>query len=400
METTTQSSEISEIPSKPTVASRIFQAVGVVTGVLDLSDPLYPVLLVDNYSYPVTVRSKVLELHQPGSIQIFTVYPQLFREKLGFSLRNINPLAVDYHSLKGCWCNVNGSSRLRIYSNNLHTYHNLHGGLNLIWDNAPPADGSFWEFSAELRGDAFFVTQAIGPFKSPPKYTPRKYKALPLSSSESRVFQKPILLKDKLQVSQVASDELTAVVVDASISEGESGAINSPIDSLSNLSEVPKLSKKKPPKQKVQQDSPSVATALPDDQNITNSSSEPRIFEKPVLLKDKLLVSQVSSDVPAAIVVDASITEGASGVIDSPIDPLSTPSKTRKSAKKKSLKQDVKPDFPSIETYLPDMPAVPIQTTAKKKTGKAKKSPLPKTADSQDSIAPTRLFLGKQLAKK
>jgi hypothetical protein len=46
------------------------------------------------------------------------------------------------------------------------------------------------------------------------------------------------------------------------------------------------------------------------------------------------------------------------------------------------------------------MPAVPIQTTAKKKTDKAKKSPLPKTADSQDSIAPTRLFLGKQLAKK
>jgi hypothetical protein len=69
--------------------------------------------------------------------------------------------------------------------------------------SAPPADGSFWEFSAELRGDAFFVTQAIGLFKSPRKYTPRKYKAkaLPLSSSESRVFQKPILLKDKLQVS-------------------------------------------------------------------------------------------------------------------------------------------------------------------------------------------------------
>jgi hypothetical protein len=84
METTTQSSENSEIPSKPPVVRRIFQAVGVVTGLLDLSNPLCPVLLVDNYSYPVSVSSKVLEQHQPGSIQIFTIYPWLFAGKLEY----------------------------------------------------------------------------------------------------------------------------------------------------------------------------------------------------------------------------------------------------------------------------------------------------------------------------
>jgi hypothetical protein len=39
----------------------------------------------------------------------------------------------------------------------------------VVWENAPPADGQFWQAEAELKDGEIVVTKAVGPFDPPTK---------------------------------------------------------------------------------------------------------------------------------------------------------------------------------------------------------------------------------------
>jgi hypothetical protein len=61
----------------------------------------------------------------------------------------------------------------------------------VFWENAPPADGQFWQAEAEVRDGAFVVTKAKGPYATPPKA--RLYVPEVVNGEPRQALPKPIL---------------------------------------------------------------------------------------------------------------------------------------------------------------------------------------------------------------
>jgi hypothetical protein len=166
--------ETEEIEAK----AQIYQAIGVVTGVLNISNIKKPTLLIEEHTYPVSVESRAFWKHQPGEIKSFLAYPKIIDEKLGFILLWVKSQAPETHifTLKGCWEEEENQEHLKIYRNQISSDGNF-TPLSLTWDKCPPADGQYWEIEAELCGDFFHVVSAIGPFDPPQKYLKQVKKA-------------------------------------------------------------------------------------------------------------------------------------------------------------------------------------------------------------------------------
>jgi hypothetical protein len=200
--------EETQIIDKP----KIYQALGIVSGILELTEDHYSSLLIGEQTYFATISPKVREKHQPGQLQNFKIYPAIREKELGFSLRLVTPKAPREAGilLRGCWEIYEEQPQLVIHRN-LRTKRATPTALPLIWKEAPVADGQYWEIEAKLKGDKFEVVQAIGPFDAPRKYQKRVKKSyanaksdLPrpiLKSAESREIKSelspPILKGDR-----------------------------------------------------------------------------------------------------------------------------------------------------------------------------------------------------------
>jgi hypothetical protein len=158
--------ETQEIEAK----AQIYQAIGVVTGVLNISNSKKPTMLIEEHTYRVSVNQRAFWKHQPGESKSFLAYPKIIDGKLGFILLWVKSQAPETHifTLKGCWEEKENQAHLKIYRNQISSNGNF-TSLPLIWDNCPSADGQYWEIEAELRGDSFHVISAIGPFDPPRK---------------------------------------------------------------------------------------------------------------------------------------------------------------------------------------------------------------------------------------
>jgi hypothetical protein len=88
------------------------------------------------------------------------------------------------YNLKGCWETRRGLPRFMVYRNIVPSRHARAVLLTLVWDDAPVADGQYWELVAELVEDSFVVLQAIGPFDPPQKYQKRVEKTFKNSKSD------------------------------------------------------------------------------------------------------------------------------------------------------------------------------------------------------------------------
>jgi hypothetical protein len=150
---------------------KIYQAIGIISGILELTESQYSILTVGDYTYSVTVSRNVEEKHEPGQLQSFKVYPTIIEGQLGFSLREVIKKAPEKAVifLKGCWTIYREEPRLIIYRNRKGS--DAKTVLQLIWEEAPvpTVKRRYWEIEAELKGDKFEVIEAIGPFDPPRK---------------------------------------------------------------------------------------------------------------------------------------------------------------------------------------------------------------------------------------
>jgi hypothetical protein len=140
--------ETEEIEAK----AQIYQAIGVVTGVLNISNIKKPTLLIEEHTYPVSVESRAFWKHQPGEIKSFLAYPKIIDEKLGFILLWVKSQAPETHifTLKGCWEEEENQAHLKIYRNQISSGGNF-TPLSLAWDKCPPADGQYWEIDSNSK---------------------------------------------------------------------------------------------------------------------------------------------------------------------------------------------------------------------------------------------------------
>jgi hypothetical protein len=159
--------EDNQIIDKP----KMYQAIGIISGVLELMQPPYSNLVVGDHTYSVTVSQKAEVKHEPGQLQNFKVYPLMTKGKLGFSLLRVIKEAPERSemTLKGCWIMYEEQPRLIIYRNKNRNSGESKTVLQLIWEEAPVADGKYWEIEAEVNGEKITVIQAIGPFTPPRK---------------------------------------------------------------------------------------------------------------------------------------------------------------------------------------------------------------------------------------
>jgi hypothetical protein len=150
---------------------KIYQAIGTINGILELTESQYSSLTVGDQTYCVILSRKVKEKHQPGQLQWFRVYPSIIEGKLGFNLLGVIAEAPERSLmiLKGCWTIYREEPRLIIYRNSKDS--DAKTVLQLIWEEAPipTIQRRYWQIAAELKGEKFEVIQAIGPFDPPRK---------------------------------------------------------------------------------------------------------------------------------------------------------------------------------------------------------------------------------------
>jgi hypothetical protein len=157
---------------------KIYQALGIISGILELMRPPYSNLIVGDHTYSVTVSQKAEEKYEPGQLQKFKVYPLVTKGKLGFSLLRVIKEAPERSrsgmTVKGCWVMYGDEPRLIIYRNKKKNSGESKTVLQLVWEEAPVADGKYWEIEAEVNGEQIMVIEAIGPFDPPEKFYGKK----------------------------------------------------------------------------------------------------------------------------------------------------------------------------------------------------------------------------------
>jgi hypothetical protein len=149
-----------------------YQAIATIEGILTL-DGSNSSLSAGGLDFPVIVAKKVRQRHKLGEVQCFFVYPMYKRGQPAFKINNIVGRAPEPIIIKGCWELNDNSPCMVVYRNELihGDDKNLKNVFPVVWENAPDADGQFWELEVEVRDGAFAVTRAEGPFNPPPKAT-------------------------------------------------------------------------------------------------------------------------------------------------------------------------------------------------------------------------------------
>jgi hypothetical protein len=157
----------------PDQTQHFYQAIAIIQGILSL-DESHPVITVGDVTFPAYASKVVRRKHQPGQVQNFRVYPCIRHKQPAFQLVNVVDLSPTPLKLNGCWELHKGVPYFAIYRNGVlplgdHFYRNL---VPVVWEDAPLADGQFWQAEAQVRDGAFVITKAIGPFEPPPKAKP------------------------------------------------------------------------------------------------------------------------------------------------------------------------------------------------------------------------------------
>lgn len=209
--------------SEQSQQSRLYQAIGVVEGVLDLSTES-PTLTVAQTSFPASVSKQVRRKHQPGQVERFRVYPGRTKGQLSFRVLARTNLPATTFTLKGCWELHQDAAMLVIYRNSIYFQgdRRLRNLVPVDWGNAPPTDGQYWELDAALEGDRLVVIQADGPFEPPPKATkyqpPQKTQATqanhqpaaePAPKSQPQTIVKPLTPQEIQAMATPVKTQLT-----------------------------------------------------------------------------------------------------------------------------------------------------------------------------------------------
>lgn len=336
--------EESQILDKP----KMYQAVGIINGILELTQSQYSSLIVGEHTYSVTVSRKVEGKHQSGQIQSFKVYPSIIEGKLGFNLLKVIDEVAERSVmvLKGCWTIYEKEPRLIIYRNS--KYSDDKTVLQLIWEDAPIStiDKRYWEIEAELKGEMFEVIQAIGPFDPPP--IPSRKKAKRKHTGD---VARPILKSAKTSMAPLASTEGASVAIEPS--------------KLELIASRGKKTVK---------------------QNINATKAVKGV--EPSVVSEIKVISENPSESVALRPATKAITKGASVAIV-PTETETSPVATEHVIPKKKT-ASIKPPVSKKLSISPEM------AEPKKTKEKAKSSCLEKQAN----LAGNRLFLGKQLPLK
>jgi hypothetical protein len=365
---------------------KIYEAFGGISGVLDTTDDHCPVLLVDDLTYPVFLTRIVQKKHQPGVIQHFIAYAKIFNGKLGFTLLSVSSKPRTTFNLKGCWEVHRGVPQFNVYLNLVPPSYSTSSILNLVWDDAPPADGQYWELVAELRENSFVVLQSIGPFASPPRSQESRKKkkqnsqALPVSESNSPPVAKPILLADKL---------LVAPSVDSTVTLAQDTSIKSDVLIDAVPPAIPATVSIKPKK--------STKVIEPVRSEVLDTLPE---IDTPKATKNK---ASGSKKLPVAPSVDSTVTLAQDASIKPdvlinavpPAIPATVSIKPKKSTKViEPVRSEVLDTLPEIDTPK----ATKNKASGSKKL--PKQLPTATTVPASKDAPAKRLFLGKQLASK
>ncbi len=142
---------------------KTYQAIGTISGILELTKDVYSNLIVGEDTCCVMVSRRVEGEHQPGKLQGFKVYPSTIEEKLGFSLRRVMGKAPRKSGmvLKGLWTMYEEEPRLIIRRNGKGK--DAQTVLQLMWEESPVADGKYWEIEPEETEASPVVAKAVTP---------------------------------------------------------------------------------------------------------------------------------------------------------------------------------------------------------------------------------------------
>jgi hypothetical protein len=337
--------EESQIIDKP----KIYQALGIVSGILELTEDRYSSLMIGEKSYAVTVSPKVWEKHQPGQLQNFKIYPAIRDRELGFSLRLITQKMPRESGiiLKGCWEIHEEEPQLVIHLN-FRTKRAKPTGLPLIWKEAPIADGKYWEIEAQLKGDKFEVTNAVGPFEAPRKYQKRVKKSFKNAKSN---LPRPILKSAKAVIAELAPKE-----IEASAQASANGAPEVELIAIGTSGEI--------------EENNIEAKAIDVSEGIASSEIKAIVETASELIAESPRES-----------IEPEETE-ASPIVTEPVTP-----KRKKAGSKSTASKKLSITEGASEAITPE------NTEAKKTKEKAKSS----SSKKQTGAGVTRLFLGKQL---
>ncbi len=219
---------MSEPTTEPT--QRIYQAIGTVEGLLELSDSR-ALLHMGETAFPVSVSPLVLKKHTPGQIQRFRSYPHLWKGKPSFHLACVTESPVRPFVLKGCWQDYQGMPFIVIYRNHIRNKKEgkFFHPVSVQWPDAPKPNGKFWELEAEFRDRAFVVVRAEGPFDPPPRVKPpnlahqksgkgaKHQKTKPQIASESPRIVKPQRVEAQVQASPLTAQEIRKMAIPTKI---------------------------------------------------------------------------------------------------------------------------------------------------------------------------------------
>jgi hypothetical protein len=327
---------------------KIYQALGIISGILELMRPPYSNLIVGDHTYSVTVSQKAEEKYELGQLQNFKVYPFVTKGKLGFSLLRVIKEAPERSrsamTLKGCWGMYEEQPRLIIYRNKKKNSGESKTVLQLAWEEAPVADGKYWEIEAEVKGEKITVIEAIGPFDPPQKIYGKKAE------------KKPTEIKSDVPRPTLKGDEPKKI-----------------------KSELP------PPSQKSAKTSIAVIDS-PESEAIIETASEPIALNASTAIEETTSTAKSAEAIKPIAASEIKAIAESPGELIEPEEPEASPvaaepviPKTKKASGKSSAskKSSISPEI-----------AEPKKTKEKVKASSSKK-PM--------SLAADRLFLGKQL---
>jgi len=153
---------------------RLYKAVGWVSGIFERTPDGF-MLNIEGQLFPARIKSQFWRFHRPGETQCFSVHPNEERGRLTFAI--VREVEVKERKaefvLNGCWETFKGKPFLKIYRNRIVDPKDRHlfSYLYVDWENAPKADGQFWELKAKLDGGKLVIVEAEGPYPAPPKAT-------------------------------------------------------------------------------------------------------------------------------------------------------------------------------------------------------------------------------------
>jgi hypothetical protein len=153
---------------------RLYKAIGWVSGIFERT-PQGFMLNIEGQSFPARITSRFWKFHRPGETQCFSVHPSEQQGKLTFAI--VREVEVKERKagfvLNGCWQTHKGKPFLKIYRNRLvdPKDRQLSSYVYVDWENAPKADGQFWELKAKLNDGKLVIVEAEGSYPAPSKAT-------------------------------------------------------------------------------------------------------------------------------------------------------------------------------------------------------------------------------------